>query len=71
MTVEELPDVCFLDDLARLFRIHRRTLERLRAAKALPFSELPSLDKRPRYAKAEIRRFLESGQAIRRLRRVG
>lgn len=71
MTLDDCPDVLTLDHLAQLFCIHRRTLEKLRAKGSLPFAELPALDKRPRFSKAEIRRFLDTGQAIRRLRRVG
>lgn len=64
------PDgVYLLQDLVGFLKVSRRTLERLRAHRALPIRELPALDKRPRFSGAEILRFIHSGKSL--LRRVG
>lgn len=62
----EIPAVCFLDDLVRILRTSRRTIERMRRAGVFPIRELPSLDKRPRFAGEEVRRFLAGEQRLRR-----
>lgn len=61
--------VYFLEDLCGYLKVSRRTLERLRAHRALPLHELPALDKRPRFSGAEILRFLENKRTL--LRRAG
>jgi len=64
------PDgVYLLKDLPRYLKVSRRTLERLRAHRALPLREMPALDKRPRFSGAEILRFIHSGRSL--LRRAG
>lgn len=55
----EIPAVCFLEDLSRVLRVSRRTLERRRRHNALPIRELPSLDKRPRWSGVDVQKFLD------------
>ena len=59
---EPIPAVCFLDDLARILHISRRTIEKLRRHGAFPIRELPSLDKRPRWSGVAVRQFRDGGQ---------
>jgi len=59
---DEIPDVCFLDDVARILRMSRRTIEKLRRHGAFPIRELPALDKRPRWTGAAVRKFLSESQ---------
>jgi hypothetical protein len=74
MADHDLPLVLFLDDLARALRTSRRTLENLRRHGALKqlLPELPSIDKRPRWSRDAVLRFLD-GQRMTKttLRRVG
>lgn len=51
--------VLFLEDVCRVLRVSRRTVERLRRHGAFPIAELPALDKRPRWSGAEVQRYLE------------
>jgi hypothetical protein len=72
MTPNEIPTVCFLDDVARILRMSRRKVEQLRRARTFPIQELPTLDSRPRWSGDAVRRFLATQQPIRRrLRRAG
>lgn len=52
------PAVLFDADVCAELRISRRTLERRRRAGSFPIPELPSLDKRHRYARADVDAFL-------------
>ena len=54
-----IPAVCFIDDLARILRTSRRTIEKLRRHRAFHIPELPSIDKRPRWSGEAVRRFLD------------
>lgn len=68
-----IPDVCFLDDVARALRTSRRQVERLRACNTFPIPELPRIDSRPRWSGKAVREFIDN-QSIsmsRRLRRAG
>jgi hypothetical protein len=68
---DEIPAVCFVQDVARILRISRTTIDRLRRHRAFPIRELPSIDKRPRWAGDDVRRYL-SGEGRRlTVRRVG
>jgi hypothetical protein len=67
---DEIPIVCFIDDLARILRTSRRTLEQLRRADALPIREVVGIDKRPRWYREDILKYL-AGERERRLRRAG
>lgn len=68
--MSDIPTVCFLNDLARILRTSRRTLERMRRYGSLPIDELPALDKRPRWSGEAVRRFLDGQTHGTRLRRV-
>lgn len=57
--------VYFLEDVARILRVSRRTLERRRAHGVFPIRELDSIDKRPRWSGAEILKFLEGQDRLR------
>lgn len=64
---------CFVTDLARILRISRTTIDRMRRYRSFPIRELPVLDKRPRWSGTAVRRFLESQSygSLRRRRRPG
>lgn len=64
-------DVLFIDDLARRLKTSRRTLEKLRRARALPIAELPALDKRPRWSGVAVKRYLANVNMRTSLRRAG
>jgi hypothetical protein len=67
----EIPDVCFIADVARALRTSETTVRKLRRHRAFPIEELPSIDKRPRWSGAAVRRYLDGQTESRRLRRVG
>lgn len=50
--------VLFDEDICAELRISLRTLKRRRRAGAFPIPELPSLDKRHRYARRDVDAFL-------------
>jgi hypothetical protein len=64
MTPDEIPNVCFLDDVAKHLRVSRRTIEKLRRHRCFPIREMDALDKRPRWSGDAVRRFIESGSAL-------
>jgi hypothetical protein len=53
-----LPAVLFDEDVCGVLRISLTTLKRRRHAGAFPIPELPLLDKRHRYARADVEAFL-------------
>lgn len=57
--LDDLPPVCFIGDVARAIRTSRRTIEKLRRARAFPIPELDSIDKRPRWAAVDVRAYAE------------
>ena len=57
-----LPEVLFLDDLARLLRCSPSTIKRRVRARVFPVAPLPGIDKRPRWSKAMVLRWLGSGK---------
>lgn len=64
----DIPDVCFLDDVARALRTSRRTVERLRRVNRFPIPELPSIgSRRPRWSGLAVRTFIATGETGRRL----
>jgi hypothetical protein len=67
---DDIPDVCFVEDVARALRVSARQIRRLRRHGCFPIREIPSIDNRPRWSGAAVRRFIETGDT-RRLRRVG
>jgi hypothetical protein len=52
------PAVFFDPDVCAALRISLTTLKRLRRARVFPIPELPALDKRHRYARADIEAFV-------------
>ena len=63
------PDVLFIDDVARVLRTSRSTIERRRRAGTFPIPELPSIDGRPRWSRQAVERYLASTDGGMRLRR--
>lgn len=66
-----IPDVCLIEDVARALKTSVRTIQRRRRFGAFPIPELPSIDKRPRWAGEDVRRFLASARQRALLRRAG
>lgn len=54
--------VLFIDDLVRELRVSRSTIEKLRRFGCFPIKEIPSLDKRPRWSRAAVQAFVDSGE---------
>jgi predicted DNA-binding transcriptional regulator AlpA len=54
------PDVLFIEDVAKVLRVSRSTIERRRRRGSFPVPELPCLDSRPRWSRLAIERFLAS-----------
>lgn len=57
-TTERKPPVMFDADVCDELRISVRTLKRLRRARVFPIPELPSLDKRHRYARRDVEAYI-------------
>jgi predicted DNA-binding transcriptional regulator AlpA len=55
------PAVLFLGDVADMLRVSRSTIERRRRDGTFPIPALPPLDRRPRWSRCEVERFVESG----------
>ena len=69
---DELPEVLLLDDVAALLRCSPTTIKRRLRAHVFPVPPLPGIDKRPRWSKAMVLRWLAvggSGDAVRGRRR--
>jgi hypothetical protein len=54
------PDVFFIEDVARLLRTSRSTIERRRRDRSFPIPELLSIDGRPRWSRQALERYLAS-----------
>ncbi len=65
----EIPDVCFVEDLVRILRLSRATIDRRIRAGNFPIPELPRLDSRRRWSRRIVERFLETLQSGSRLQR--
>lgn len=65
LRLDDCGDVLTIDELAGVLKTSRRTLERLRRARALPIPELRGLDKRPRWSRDAVERYL-AGEKLRR-----
>lgn len=63
---ESIPAVCFIDDVARILRTSRRTIEKLRRHRCFHIPELPSIDKRPRWSGEAVKRFLDGQRPLSR-----
>ena len=61
--VEVLPEVLFVEDLAALLRCSRWTLERRVKARVFPLAPIQGVDKRARWSKAAVMRWLAMGGA--------
>jgi hypothetical protein len=68
-TATAVPDVLFIEDLARVLRTSRSTIERRRRSGTFPIPELPSIDGRPRWSRRAVERYLASTTAGLRSRR--
>ena len=69
---DELPEVLLLDDVAALLRCSRSTIKRRLQAHVFPVAPLPGIDKRLRWSKSTVLRWLAaggSGDALRGRRR--
>jgi hypothetical protein len=53
-------EVLFIDDVVRILRTSRSTIERRRRAGNFPIPELPSIDGRPRWSRRAVEKFLGS-----------
>ena len=58
---EGLPAVLLLDDVAALLRCSTTTIKRRLRARVFPVAPLAGIDKRPRWSRAALLRWLESG----------
>jgi hypothetical protein len=58
----------FLDDLTALLRVSRSTIERRRRAGVFPIAELDALDRRPRWSRRAVERYLYSEPRLMRAR---
>jgi hypothetical protein len=54
------PEVLFIDDVARVLRTSRSTIERRRRNGSFPVPELARVDHRPRWSRQAVERFLTS-----------
>ena len=57
----DLPEVLFLEDVAKLLRCSPSTVKRRLRARVFPVPPLPGIDKRPRWSKAALLRWIEVG----------
>jgi hypothetical protein len=55
-----LADVLFIEDVARILRTSRSTIERRRRSGSFPIPELPAIDERPRWSRQAVERYLAS-----------
>jgi hypothetical protein len=54
------PDVLFVEDVAKLLRTSRTTIERRRKDRSFPIPELPAIDKRARWARRSVEEYLSA-----------
>jgi hypothetical protein len=69
----DLPAMLFVDDLARVLRMSRRSIERMRRQRVFPIPEIHSLDSRPRWSRTAVEHFLATSgeqQPVLRRRRA-
>jgi hypothetical protein len=62
-------EVLFIDDLVRILRTSRSTIERRRRSGSFPIPQLASIDGRPRWSRLAIERYLASTSEGRTARR--
>ena len=58
---DSLPEVLFLEDVAALLRCSPSTIKRRLRARVFPVAPLPGIDKRHRWSKAALLRWLAVG----------
>ena len=63
------PDAMFIEDVARVLRTSRSTIERRRRSGTFPIPELPAIDERPRWSRQSVERYLASTDGGLRSRR--
>lgn len=54
------PEVLFIEDVARILRTSRSTIERGRRSGTFPIPELPAIDGRPRWGRSAVDDYLAS-----------
>jgi hypothetical protein len=59
-TIGAVTDVLFIEDVARVLRTSRSTIERRRRSGTFPIPELPAIDERPRWSRRAVERYLAS-----------
>lgn len=69
-TTVDIPDVCFIDDVARALRCSVTTIKRRLRVGTFPIPSLPSVDSRRRWSGDDVRQFIARAP-VGRLRRVG
>ena len=62
--LEALPDVLTIREVATVLRCSESTIRRRLRACTFPIRPLPGIDKRRRFARADLLRFLESGGRV-------
>src|SRR4051812_32934801 len=58
-SLEEIPTVCFVEDLSRIFRVPVSRLKQQEKNQYIAFPALPKLDRRHRYSGAFVQWFLD------------
>src|SRR5437762_2008522 len=58
-------DILFINDMVRLLRTSRTTIERRRRERSFPFPELPAIDSRPRWSGRLVQQMIASGTTVR------
>ena len=66
--VDSLPEVLFIEDVARLLRCSPSTIKRRVRARVFPVAPLPGIDKRPRWSKSALLAWLAAGGSARAVR---
>jgi predicted DNA-binding transcriptional regulator AlpA len=64
---QDIPLVCFIDDLVRILGSSRRTIQRRRSEGRFPIPELPSIDMhRPRWSHVDVKKYLANERTRKR-----
>ena len=63
LVVTEIPPVCLIEDIARIFKTSRRNIDRMRAARVFPIPELPTIDNKARWSGELVRQWLATNGA--------
>lgn len=66
--VQALPVILYDGDICDVFGISRTTLRKLRRHGAFPVTPMPALDKRTRYSRSSVERFIDGGAMSQRRR---